>query len=318
METVASIKAKGAEDLRKQKLRDEAILLKASIFAIDLFVEALAERLGNPNKAGIFNIGKPAPAAETDMQYKKCGKSIQSRIGTALRFRDAFGEAPPQYKKAKELLDKLDYGGDPKLTQEDKKTEFIYEFRNLMVDLTTGGLPDCKPYQRLLNLFMSNTKEDKYKFDYDAIAKPLMRHMEKIKSAKLKAEANEIAEMAMAITVLEAKKAMPLPPSGVPASSLGEPAPDITSSEIESELSAPPAAVGATPPARSPLTNADKMKIAGIAAQISRDPRTSARSLSIDQIRQMAENIYRKKTGKGRKTHRNAKAHRKSRKVRRM
>lgn len=64
------------------------------------------------------------------------------------------------------------------------------------------------------------------------------------------------------------------------------------------------------------LTSAEKLIVANMAQQIWNTPETQKRKLTIAQVKQMAENIYRKKTGKGRRTYKKKLSKRKTRKVR--
>lgn len=302
------------ETVPNQKRKDEALILKGLIVTIDKFVEALQSRLENPNKSFGF-IGSPAPPAEGDMKYNSCVKSFQSRIGNVLSYRSLYGNIPPQYEKVRKLLEKTFPSRSPKDKYSDPKIEFLYGFRNLFLDISQGGYEDCKPYQRIVNLFMKSTKGEEYKFDYDALLTELTKIIKKVDSKAEMAEVKEVIEMAIALNTLETKQSLPVPPSGsVLPEEPPRVVPDVTTQEIEST----PTSAPATQP-KTPLTSGDKAVIAGMAAQIAKDPRTIARKLTTDQIRQMAENIYRRQKGiGGRKTYRKKMSKRKTRKARRV
>lgn len=307
MDTVAGIQS--------QKKRDEATILKGLILTIDKFVEGLANRLENPNKAFGF-LGSPAPPAEGDMKYNSCVKSFQSRIGNVLAYRSLYGTSPLQYEKLRKLLEKTFPSRSPKDKYDNPKIEFLYGFRNLFLDISQGGYEDCKPYQRIINLFVKSTKSEEYKFDYDALLLELSKIIKKVDSKIENAEAKEIIEMAMAMITLEAKQKLPLPPTE--SGPLPEEPPRAIPEASDVEIESAPATAPSVPP-KTPLSSGDRAAIAGIVSQLVKNPRVIARKLTMDQIRQMAENIYRRRKGiGGRKTYRKKMSKRKSRKVRRV
>ncbi len=314
MDTLAGIKAQGMADKAAQKKKDEALILKALIVTIDKFVESLASRLENPNKSFGF-LGSPAPPAETDTKYNSCVKSFQSKIGNVLSYRSLYGNSPPQYEKVRTLLEKTIPSTSPKDKYSDPKIEFLYGFQKLFSDISLGGYEDCKPYQRIVNLFMKSTKGEKDKFNYDSLVTELSRIIKKVDSKAEMAEVKEVIEMAIALNTLESKRAMPLPPSGsiLPA----EPprvVPEVTSEDIETAPTTAP-----TIPPKTPLTPGDKSVIAGIASELNNKQEVIRKGLTSQQIRQMAENIYRKRKGiGGRKTYRKKMSKRKTRKSRRV
>lgn len=303
-------------DATRQKIKAEVVILKKVLGEIDRFIENLTERLENPNKT---LLGKPSAVKADDVKFKDCPKAIQSLIGNVLKYRPLFGNAPPQYAKLQGILEQTIPNTSPKDKYTDPKVEFFHRMRNLMLILqdpkSADKVPACKPYVRVVNLLMNTTTDGKDKFKYDGLYTELSNFIKKVDS---KAEEAEIKEIVSAITdeyAIDLKYGMPQVPSGAP---IEEPAPNVTESDITSELSAPTAAVGSTTTVKAPLTNPDKMKIAGIAAQLTKNPKIQERGLSVDQIRKIAENIYRKKTGKGRKTYRKKKSQRKTRKMRRV
>jgi hypothetical protein len=313
-----TLRANLKTELGKQKVRQELMITKALIKTLDTLVESLVDRLKNPNKQLGF-IGTPKPPAEGDAVFAKCKEEIGKALKYALFQRSDItklaGPEPPQYAELRKILPP---GSG---TEPDKYSNSYANFLNGMSKFITmiqiGGYPSCKGYTRVLNLLMQTTKDDKYKFNFDALLREISTGLKPFKAMRDKAEVDEIIDMVMTANLLDARSAMPQVPSRtVGAMPIEEPAPSVSETDITSELSTPqkPASVQKTP-----LTSADNMKIAGIAAQLVKDPRIQQRKLTMDQIRQMAENIYRRKTGMGRrKTYRKKKSPHKSRKVRRM
>lgn len=313
------------EFIKKEEARRPLLLYKTVIFTVDSFIADLAERLENPNKAfGI--IGKPSPVSPDDSTFQKCKDALRAKaggFGNSLEYRDflvnpklGIGKAPPQYAKLRSLI-------GPNTGDKDKYSnplvEFFHRMKQIFLIFEQGGHVDCKGYKRLLNLFMGTTSEGKSKYNFKGIQTELHNILEIIKSIEEKEQVNEVIDMAFALNVLEAKKGMP----SVPTASVvtpEEPAPDVTDADITSEMPDSAASAPVAPPSapKAPLTARDRALIAGIAGQISRNPKVMSRRLTMDQIRQMAENIYRRRTGSGRKTYRKKKSQRKSRKLRRM
>lgn len=318
MATLAQVKAQGQASLADQSKRNEAIQMATLLTTIDVFVEGLAERLENPNKAGIFGFGSPAPPAKDDVNYDKCVASIQSKIGNALRFRDAFGPAPSQYSKAKTVLDRMAPSKEPKLKYDNKKVEFLYEFMTLFSDLSQGNQLECSPYQRLVNLFMKSTSGEKYKFDYDALYTELSRILRKVQDPAEQAKINEIVEMAKTEALLsEKQKLPPVPfPSSIPATpvKLEEPVANVAQTDIDAVLK------GSYPFPK--FSNNDMMKITGIAGKLASDPLVIKKALNMTQIRDLAKFKYlqakSRSMGGRKKTYRKKRVLRKTRKMRRV
>ena len=326
MATVGALKQEARQSMISQAVRDEVRLYKATIIQIDSFVEALVERLENPNKTFF---GAKAPVDPSDLKFKECILAIKSYIGNAVNYRKAITKTvPPQYGKLAAMMANIAEGSSLKGKYNIPRFDFLDNFKKFMLFLTqknTSKIPECSPYSRVSNLFNSITKDPKYHFDYQTLYDELNKITKRVDDPTQKAKVNEILDQLEEEIALDVRTTMPYPPIAPGASTStttttssstpGEPAPNVSQSEIDSELSTTSTTTSSSQP-KKPLTSFDKMKIAGIAAQISKDPRTAQRQLSMAQIQQMAENIYRKKTGMGRKTYRKKVNKRKTRKVR--
>jgi len=330
MNTIASVRSQGQQALSNQKKEDNARVLKGVILTIDKFVESLAERIEKPNKSGILGFGNPAPLKEGDTKFNSCLGAIKRFIGKGLNYRSAISTPQPaQYDKLQKLFDNLVGVSVLNDAYNEPRIDFIDRFRKLFLMIKDGGLKECEDYPRVKNLFVGTTTKEKDKFDYTALYQELDRVIQPIKNANERKQLDEALEMAMAISVLETKQSLPTPPTEISTEArfasmpkpttakpeIDEPVPNVTESDITSALSTTTAA----PAAQAPLTADDKYKISKIARDLVSKPSVQSRRLTLDQINKMAENIYRKKFGKGRrKTYRKKKAARKTRKVRRV
>jgi hypothetical protein len=321
---LATLKANLKTELGKQKVRDELMVTKALIKTLDTLVEALVDRLRNPNKA-FGAIGKPAPPAEGDVTFNKCKDEIGKVLKSALFQRSSIvklaGPEPPQYEQLRTLLPS---GGSEPEKYSNPYANFLHPMSKFIIMIKAGGYPSCAPYKRVMNLLMTTTTGDKYNFNFDGLLTEISRALKPFKDAKEKVAIDEIIDMALALSVLDAKRDMPQVPTGsVSAPSLPDPTVDVSETELETDLTtAPSAAVGATPVYKTPLKEYELRYIQNVLIPKTLAlAKTKGRVLTDQQARIIAENAYRKKYNKlgGRtKTYRNKKSHRKSRKVRRI
>ena len=282
-----------------------------TLAGIDKFVQTLVERLQKPKNNWL---SQPTAVDETkDTKFKDCPKELQSYIGNVLGYRAAFGAAPPQYEQLRAILEKTVPQRSPKDKYNNPKVEFAYRMGYLLMiisdpSFSKTNLKACKPYGNVVSLLDASDKE---KAAYAGLFNILNGIVRKVKNKIENKEADEvIAQMKTAYST-DLKAKMPAVPYGTP-SLPEEPVPNFSDEDVSAAMTY------SAPVSKAPLTPADNMKIAGIAAQITKKPEIIARGLTSDQIRQIATNIYRKKTGKGRKTYRRKKYTRKTRKVRRM
>lgn len=279
---------------------------------IDRFVQTLVERLQKPKNNWL---SQPTAVDEMkDTKFKECPKELQSYIGNVLGYRAAFGAAPPQYEQLRAILEKTFSQVSPKNKYENPKIEFAYRMSYLLMIISDPvfskqNLKTCKPYSNIVILLEPNDKERER---YAGLFNILNGIVRKVKNKIENKEADEvIAQMKTAYST-DLKAKMPAVPYGKPSSLPEEPPLKFSDEDVSTAMRSP------APVSKAPLTPADNMQIATLAAQIAKKPQVIASGLTIDQIRQIAENIYRKKTGKGRKTYRRKKHTRKTRKVRRM
>lgn len=324
METVASIKAKGAEELRKQKLRGELMITRTLILTLDTLVEALVDRLENPNKAGILNMGKPAPPAEGDATFSKCkeeiGKALKSSLFHRADLKKLVGPEPPQYEKLRKLLPP---GGTERDNYSSPYANFLDGMFRFITLIQTGGYPSCAKYQRVINLLMRKTTDEKYKFDFDALSSEIARALKPFMNAKEQPEINAVIDE-FVVKSFDMPQVPTGAPKEAPQATPEEPLPDIPEADIEADFSgAPSAAVGATPVYRTPLQPYETRYIRNVLFPKFQNVNKKFKHGKTDQqLMMIAELSYRKKAkkmgGQNRKTYRKKKAHRKSRKVRRV